>query len=140
MNELVIDFNYEFSLYGIVSSLKEFQVAYYVNKLFHTDLMKSDDYLMDFASKGSLVFSVFESECDSLYIRLIKNKAVEVSKMKKPLFLPELKEYDYFLQVEGGQEDWYADELEDLLKAMTQFQYVKQFDVENIESKENLIY
>ena len=87
-----------------------------------------------------MVFSIFTFQTDSSSIRLIKNRAIEFELNRKPFFLPEVKEYDYFLQVDGELHDWYEDDIVSLLKGMKHIQYVKQLEVENIDLKENLIY
>ena len=138
--ELTVECEYDFSLYGIVCSLKEYQIAYYLNKLVSIDLEKSEDLKINYVKGGALSFSIFTAQTESSDIRLIKNKAVEIVKVKKPFIVPEKKEFDFFFQVEGMLHDWNEDELEDLFKRMDQIQYVKQLEVENIDSKENLIY
>jgi len=139
-NELRIDLEYNFGLYGLVCSLKEYQVAYYINELLGIDLERKEFLSDGFVNGGSLIFSTFQAETDSSSLRLIKNKAIEVEKFRKPFFLPEIKEYDYFLQVEGELHEWYEEKLFSLLKGMIHIQYVKQLEVENIDLKENLIY
>ena len=139
-NELIIEFDYNFSLYGVVCPLKEYQVAHYINSLLNIDLEKSTDFEVCYIRGGNLVFSILIAETESYYIRLIKNKAVEFEKVRKPYFFPSLKEYDYFLQVEGHLHDWYEEEIINLLKGMLHIQYVKQLEVENIDHKENLIH
>lgn len=140
INELENDFEYDFSLFGVVCSLKEYQVAYYINKLLSLDLEKIKDDEVENKRGGKLVFSMFMAQTDSSDIRLIKNKAVESFKVTKPFFLPELKEFDYFLQIHGELHDWYENEITELLKEVNQIQYIKQLEVENIDLKENLIY
>tara|TARA_B100000809_G_C15132628_1_gene529178 strand:- start:867 stop:1295 length:429 start_codon:yes stop_codon:yes gene_type:complete len=139
-NELIVEFDYNFSLFGVVCSLREYQVAYYINNLLDVDFERSNDVQVNFVKGGSLSFSIFTSETESSCLRLIKNRAIEYDNVRKPFFLPEVKEYDYFLQVEGELHDWYEECLEGLLKGMTHIQYVKKLEVENIDLKENLIY
>ncbi len=138
--ELIVECDYDFSLYGIVCPLKEYQVAYYINKLFSIDLCRSEDLEINFVKEASLTCSLFTAQTESSYIWLIKNKALEAVKVKKPFLIPEKKEFDFFFKVEGKLHDWHEDELEDLFKGINQVQYVKQLEVENIDSKENLIY
>ena len=140
VNELENDFEYDFSLFGLVCSLKEYQVAYYMNKLLSIDLEKGKDDEIENKKGGKLVFSIFTAQTDSSDIRLIKNKALESYKVTKPFFLPELKEFDYFLQIHGELHDWYEDIVTELLKKVSQIEYIKQLEVENIDLKENLIY
>jgi hypothetical protein len=139
-NELIVEFNYDFNLYGIVSSLKEYQTAYHINKLLDIDLVKSKDFKVDYRKGGDAMFSMLTAETDSFFVRLIKNKAIDCENIRKPFFLAELQEYDYFLQIEGELHTYYGEDVLQVLKEMIHIQYVKQLVVENIDFKENLIY
>jgi hypothetical protein len=138
--ELVIDVDYGFSLYGVVCSLREYQVAYYLNKLLNIDLEKSEDYRIEFKKGKEQLISVFLTQTEGSEIRLTRNKLLESVNGSKPFFLPELKEYDYFLQIEGELHNWSETEIEELLKESIHIQYAKQLEVENIDLKDNLIY
>ena len=60
--KLVMDYEYDFDLYGIVAPIKEYKLAWLLNNEFGWNLSKSKDIEVDFLNNGKLVISNFSQE------------------------------------------------------------------------------
>lgn len=139
--KLVIDYDYNFLVFGIITCIKEYKLAWSLNHLLNFELCKNIDLEYIFMKNASMKISnfVFETEYDC--IRLLKNRVIESENIKKPFLLPECKEYDYFLHIEGDSdiEDEYLN-IQEIIKSIEGIIYVSQIEVENLKSKDNLIF
>jgi hypothetical protein len=142
MKTLRLDINYEydFDLYGLVSVSKDYSMAWWLNKLFNIHLTKQQDLCYIFESKDQLLISNYEFSLEHLTVRLLKNRALGITTLKRPFLLPDIKEYDYVLQISGALSDFYSQEFISKLNKIPIVQYVKQFDPSSLKFKENLIF
>ncbi|KAA9333590.1 IPExxxVDY family protein [Adhaeribacter soli] len=137
---LDLDYEFDFDLYGVVSSSKEHTLAWALNKYFNLRLIKQKDLCFDFISKGRLVISNYLHATDHYSIRLFRNKSVDLSTLKKPFLVPDIKDYDYVIQVSGAVEKFRSGELLRKMNLVPLVQYVKQFDPNALQFKDNLIF
>ncbi|MGV3639761.1 MAG: IPExxxVDY family protein [Adhaeribacter sp.] len=135
--KLEVDYDYDFDLFGLVSSSKEYKLAWSLNKSLQIRLIKQQDLNFDFSNKGRLVISNYLYMSEHHTIRLFRNKSVDLSTLKKPFLVPDIKEYDYILQMSGGSADA---ELLNRFKLVPLIQYVKKFDPNSLKFKENLMF
>ena len=56
--KLVIDYEYDFDLYGIVAPIKEYKLAWLLNKEFGWNLCKRKDLELDFLNDGKLGYNL----------------------------------------------------------------------------------
>lgn len=140
MLKLDVDYSYDFEIFGIVSSQKEYKFAYYLNKIFAWNLFKARDITFS-TTKGKLQFSNFEFEFDYNKINLIKNKShILETKGAKPYLLPELKDYDYILKLESEGNVFKSKFIFDKIKEIPNIVLARRIDLENLKYKENLIF
>lgn len=135
-----IEYNYDFSLFGLVSPIKEYKLAWVLNNLFDFRLSKQKDLCYEIMGKDRLIISNYHYITDHSTVRLFKNKASAPSTLKKPFLLPDIKEYDYVLQIAGSMQQMYPQEFIRTLLNTSMVQYVKQFDPLTLKFKENLIF
>jgi len=138
--KLVIDYEYEFDLYGVVAPIKEYKLAWLLNRGFGWDLTKSKDIEVDFLNDGMMIISNYSQENDFSFYRLLKNQCSETKKIKAPYLLPEIKQFDFVLQLEG--EILYKLEEADVLEKLRNISgihFATKIDVENLKSKDNLL-
>jgi hypothetical protein len=135
-----IEYNYDFDLFGVVSPIKDYKLAWIMNKLFDFRLSKQQDLYYDLKGKERLIISNYQHVTDHKVIRLFKNRALGASTLKKPFLLPDIKEYDYVLQISGAMQQFHIQEFISSLLNTSLVQYVKQFDPLTLKFKENLIF
>ena len=134
------DYAYDFDLYGLVSSGKEYSMAWWLNKLFALKLAKQKDICYTLPGREQLLVSNFEFITEHSIIRLFRNRALGTSTLLKPYLLPDLKEYDYVLQISGTLPKLYPQNFINTLLHIPLIQYAKQFDPLSLKFKENLIF
>lgn len=139
-NKLVVDFDYSFKMIGIISSAKEYKLAWSINQLLKIHLIKADDINLQFQNDCNILVSNYLYLTEYSQIRLLKNKSIEFTNIAKPYLIPELKDYDYFIHIldEGCifDEEWIKEQLQDC----GSIQYIKVIDVSELKSKDNLIF
>lgn len=138
--KLVIDYSYDFDLYGIVSPLKEYKLTWLLNKEFGWNLVKGKDISIDFINNGLLIISNFVQENDFSYFRLMRNQSVDYRDVKNPFLLPEMKQFDFLLQLEGETLDKLEEtEVLKKIRNINGVTYTTKIEVENLKSKDNLL-
>jgi len=138
--KLEVEYDYDFDLFGLVSSSKEYKLAWALNKYFNLRLVKQQDLSYDFLQKGRLVISNYLHTTEHNSFRLFRNKSVDLSTLKKPFLVPDIKEYDYIFQITGIFSDFYQQELLNRFKLIPIVQYAKKFDPNSLRFKENLMF
>jgi hypothetical protein len=141
MKTFTLDVEYEcdFDLFGLVSSTRDYNLAWSLNRALRLRLVKQPELLLDLLSRGRLVFSHYLHATETLTLRLFRNRSIAPSVLKKPFLAPDIKEYDYLLAVSNGAGPLAAEALLKQLSALPQVQYVCQFDPNTLKYKENLI-
>ena len=134
------DYEYDFDLYGLVSSGKDYTMAWWLNKLFALRLTKQKDLCYTLPGREQLWVSNYEFSTEHSIIRLFRNKAVGACTLRKPYLLPDIKEYDFVLQINGALPKRHPQNFINMLLHIPLVQYVKQFDPLLLTFKENLIF
>lgn len=142
MKTLTLDVEYEcdFDLFGVVSSSREHTLAWQLNQALRLRLVKQKDKIVDLLSQGRLVISNYLYTTEHQELRLLRNRSIDPSVLKKPFLAPDIKEYDYLIQVSNGTGMLAADSLLAQLTALPVVQYACQFDPNSLKFKENLLF
>ena len=138
--KLVVDYDYDFDLIGIISPLKGHKLGWCINNELRIDLRKDDDLYIDFLHEGQLVIIHYIYETEYSNFRLIKNKSCEFANIASPYLIPELKEYDYFIQIKDESGVYSVSGIINKLKHINGIEYIKEIETENLKSKDNLIF
>lgn len=137
---LEIAYDFDFDLFELVSAVKEHKLAWALNKLLGFHLIKQEDLCYELVGQERFTVSSYKYITDYSIIRLLKNEAVGSSPEKKPFLLPEIKEYDFVLQIKGPLQQLYPQEFIQRLLRIPLVQYLKQFDPLTLKLKDNLIF
>ena len=138
--KLEAEFEYNFILFGIISTLKEYKLAWLLNKRLDIQLDKSKDIEIDFVKSQNLIISNYLYETEHSCFRMLKNKSADLLEQNSAFLIPELKRFDYLVLVEGFDDTYSATELKSELSSIQTVQYVQQFNVDELKSKENLVF
>ena len=94
MSKLFLDleFDFDFSLFGVSSHVANYRIAWGMNQLFEIDLERVDDVDLSFDSnkKGSFSLYRFDDEESYTTFHLLSNRC------DTGYLIPELKQIDYF--------------------------------------------
>ena len=138
--KLEAEFEYDFSLFGLISALKEYKLAWMINRHLEVQLDKSMDIKIDFLKSQDLLISNYLYETENSSFRLLKNKSMEQFEDNSAFLLPELNRFDYLVITKGFEDTYSRAEIKKKLATIPNIQYVQHFEVENLKSKENLIF
>ena len=135
---LEVAFDCDFELFGLVSSSRDYTLAWTLNRILRLRLVRQPDLTIDLLTQGRLLFSHYLHATETLTFRMLRNRSLAPSTLKKPFLAPDYKEYDYLLHITNGQGALATDELLPALAALPLVQYAGPVAVEELKYKENL--
>ncbi|MDR7132291.1 hypothetical protein J2X69_004658 [Algoriphagus sp. 4150] len=137
-SKLLIEHTYDFELLGLVSPVKDYKMAWLINRELDLKLIKSDDLLLEFMTLPSLKISQYFLSLPHGFVQLLKNKALNSTNQVSYL-IPELKSMDYFLLVQDETFQISINTFANQLAKNRYIQNVMKLDVSKLKSKENLL-
>jgi hypothetical protein len=138
--KLEAEFEYDFSLFGIISVLKEYKLAWLLNNILDVQLDKANDIEIEFLKSQNLIISNYLVETENSSLRLLKNKSMDQFNDNPAYLLPELKRFDYFMIIQGFEDTFSNQVLKQKISSIPGIQYVQFFSLESLKSRENLIF
>lgn len=136
--KLFVEPDFDFELLGLVSPVKDYKMAWLINRELDLNLIKSDDIQIEFLSAPQLEISQYLLSLPHGFIQLLKNKALNTSQQLAYL-IPELRNLDYFLLVQDQTQQTSITTFVDHLAKNPYIQSVVRLDISKIKSKENLL-
>jgi hypothetical protein len=74
--KLEADINFDFTVIGLITTLKEYKLAWHLNAALGIQLAKERDIEMEFVKTQNIVISNYFYETEHSYIRMLKNKSI----------------------------------------------------------------
>lgn len=148
----------DYQLIAIHTSLEDYRLAYYINQNLPITLKKSDCNIQISSKEGETQFTrfIFDDENAGISWDLIQNRneiALATQRVNQGLFaesnskfsataylIPEFKKVDYFLKIENSADSTDISKITAQIKKIERISTVYPVDVENIKSKNNLIF
>ncbi|PKV66386.1 IPExxxVDY family protein [Pontibacter ramchanderi] len=138
---LDIEYDFGFALFGVVASCRDYKMAWSLNRLLSLNLTRQQDLCYETTDRQKMYISHFEHHDFHSTVRLFRNRALGILASKKPFMLPDVKEYDYILQITGALQHYlHPQELLRRLQTLPMIQYTKQFDPLTLKNKEHLLF
>lgn len=136
--KLELDLEVEAAVIGIVTSFKDYKLAWKINQVFKIGLVLDDDLVINLTKGKKASHSNYCYQNDFLQINLIKNKSNE--KERVDYLASELLQIDYFLLVEG--EDYFMEipQIIKNLQLINEISFVQLIDTTKLKSKDNFIF
>ena len=138
--KLVVDYEFDFGLYGLITSVKGYKLAWLINQKTGIHLVKQEDSVLEFISSEKLFVSNYLYSTEHSMIRLVKNKAHTDIPDNQLFLIPELNRFDYLIIFNGTIHDGTENQLIDELKEIPDIQYISLLDINRIKSRDNLIF
>lgn len=134
--KLIWEEDYGFDLIGICSSYTDYRLCWTINNAISTQLQKGEDYALKNKKDGEFFFSFYEyiDEETRTEFYLVKNQSYNYKKL-----IPEQDKIDYFLIIKNNY-NYNIEQLVSDLKTIESVMTAFVFDVENLKSKDNLIF
>lgn len=136
--KLLIEHTYDFELLGLVSTVRDYKMAWLINRDLDLNLIKSEDLLLEFMTPPSLKIAQYFLSLPHGFVQLLKNKALNSTNQVSYL-IPELKSMDYFLLVQDETFQISINTFAYQLSKNRYIQNVMKLDVSKLKSKENLL-
>ncbi len=136
--KLQIEHTYDFELLGLVSPVKDYKMAWLINRDLHLNMVRSEDLEIEFLSLPGLKISQFFLSLPNGFVQLLKNKALN-SSLQVSYLIPELKSMDYFLLVQDQTFQLSINTFANQLAQNPYIQNVMRLDISKLKSKENLL-
>ena len=137
--DLYVDFEFDFYLYGLQTTVSEYKLAWELNRAFKFRFKKKGDLCLDFVEQDALLISNFAFNTTHCTFRLLKNRAFTAAPLEAYL-LPELKEWDYFVLAQSPSTDLDQSIFLKDMQAVKAVQQAHFIHVSTIEHKENLLF
>ena len=135
---LQITHHYDFDLLGLVAPLKDYKMAWLINKSMGINLVKVGDVRMEFLKQPVLFVSQYMLKKEHGFIQLLRNRSYSDSGFTGYL-IPELKTMDYFLILQDYTLETNINSYIEKLSASNLVQNVVKLDISKLKSKENLL-
>lgn len=139
-NRLASDYPFDFELIGIVSSVKEYKLAWHLNQLPEFHLIKAEDVKIEFSDNKLIRVSNLKDENEFRQVFLLKNKLVTSNSSINQYLLPELQQFDYLFKLSSQTHENWAIEVNNMLKSIEIIDYSLVVDIEKIKMKDNLLF
>ena len=138
-NKLIVQQDYSFILLGIVSSTKEYTLAWHLNQGSAFNFTKAPDISIDMNNDFEMIISNCICKSDQHTYTLLRNRLV-ISSSENYFLLPELNQFDYFLKLEFKIDHFDFEVLVNNLRVIDKIDYLARLDINKIKSKENVLY
>ncbi len=144
----------DYELIAIHSSLEDYRLAYFINKVLQIQLSKSNSNIELETKEGKSEFShfIFDDEIHDIIWNVFENKATAIpsEKTTNGIFdsvdvtmyvVPEFKRADYILKIENMETVIFPlEKIIQKLSKISQISMVYRIDQNKLKSKNNLIF
>ena len=139
-NRLSAVYEFDFALIGIVSTVKEYKLAWYLNQHNLFRLVKAEDIKIEFTDNKFIRVSNLIHEDDYSLVHLLRNKLVSSNNGPVNFLVPELSQFDYLLKLRNTVDENWSDLVFQKIKDIDIADYITRIEVEKIKQKENLLF
>lgn len=133
---LRIEYDFDFSVIGISSQLKDYRLCWFINHALELEFSRQDDLDLLLENGSTSYFSCYHHTFENLETEfyLVSNKGTA------GLFIPENKETDFILMANQRLSHAEEKKLVQLLNRLPDVQAAYLIDAETLKSKENLLF
>jgi len=139
VKKLIVDYEYDFELYGISTTIKDYKLAWLVNKHLNLSLVRAEDYVVDLNKEEYEIIN-YTQISDNGEIRLFKNKAVIQDRKAQTYLVSEMKHFDYFIMVSGIIHTFTSDDFLQELRGIDGLQLINQIDIDKLKSRDYFLF
>ena len=137
-SKLIIEYDFDFELLGILSSVRGYKLAWEINQALGIQLVKQPDLVVGFKNSEEKSFSFYSHETQLNRLKLFKNKSSEQENAKYYL-IPEFPHYDFIILAAMEEQNEHH-QLMDRIRSISAIQLVASIPLEGLKSKSNFIF
>jgi hypothetical protein len=135
--KLIVNHELGASIIGLVSTLKDYTLAWHINQVFKIDLTLQPMMEIELINSADLSIVSYLYSTDFKQFRLVRNKS---SSTNSGYLIPELTNFDFFIIISGELETIPGDPVLEKLHAVKGIEYFQLIDAEKLKSKDNFIF
>ena len=135
--KLIVDHELGAKIIGLVSTLKDYKLAWNINQVFKIDLVMQPALVIEFVSSSNLSITNYIYATEFQEFRLIKNKSIDTN---SGYLIPELVNFDFFIMISGEADIMPEEPVIERLHAIKGIEYFQLIDVAKLKSKDNFIF
>jgi len=136
-SKLVIDYEFDFGLWGITTAARGYRLAWELNQLLGIRLVKQPDLVVGFRNNEEKCFSFYAYETPLNRLKLFKNRPAD-QESGKYFLIPEFPHYDFIIL--AAMEEQHSQELVKSLRSLPSVELVGSIPLEGLKSKSNFIF
>ena len=135
--KLKIEYSFDFELLGIRTSLKGYKLAWHLNKIPNTRLVKQEDLVIHL-KKGTAAYDHFSFTTPLNSLHLFRNRPSD-SENTVPVLVPEFPHFDYILMTQS-EETLSGNRLQEYLRQVPSVELAALIPLSALKSKEDFIF
>lgn len=139
IKKLIVDYEYDFELYGIATAIKDYKLAWLVNKQLNLSLVRAEDYVVEINKEENEIIN-YTQITENEEVRLFRNKAAIQDQKPQSYLVPEMKHFDYFIMVSGIIHTFTTDDFLPELRKIEGLQLINQIDIDKLKSRDNFLF
>lgn len=136
-SKLVIDYEFDFSLWGVITSARGYKLAWDINQRLGVHLVRQPDLTVGFKNNEEKNFPYYAYETTLNRLKLFRNRPAETDSGKYFL-IPEFPHFDFIIL--AAMEENYAVSLIDVLRSIPAVELVAPIPLEGLKSKSNFVF
>ena len=136
-SKLVIDYEFDFGLWGVTSAVRGYKLAWEINQHLGVHLVKQPDLVVGFRNNVEKSFSFYAYRTPLNRLKLFKNRPADQDSGKYFL-IPEFPHYDFIIL--AAMEEDNTREFADQIRIIPAVELVASIPLEGLKSKANFIF
>ena len=133
-------YEYDFDLLGLVCSAKDYTLAWHFNERSFLHFVRGEEIQIEFKDNTKILISNFLFESEFVRVFLLGNKLISSNSKVNRFLIPELKRFDFFVRFQSEIDEPNVETILDIAREIPPIQYAMKLDLNNIKSKENLLF
>lgn len=139
LKRLQVDYEYDFELFGLISSVKGFKLAWSINHALSIELVNIPDIELILRDNKKQKVIAYEYETQNSKIILFHNRMKDHSGADSGYVLPEMNKIDYLLRIDGDIYPSNPEKVLEQLRNLDTVEYALRVNTSKLKSKENLL-
>ena len=136
-SKLVIDYEFDFRLWGITTAARGYKLAWELNHQLGIRLVKQPDLVVGFKNDEEKSFSFYAYETPLNRLKVFKNRPND-QESGKYFLIPEFPHYDFIIL--AAMEEQLTEQLVRQIRSIPSVELVASIPLEGLKSKSNFIF
>src|SRR5690606_15449238 len=137
-SKLVIEYDYDFELAGVISTLKGYKLAWEINRKLGIKLVRQPDLAVGFKNQEDRYFSFYAYETRLNRLKLFNNKPVDYE-TGKYFLVPEFPRFDFIL-LTASEDVNFTSMILQVIKEIPSVELVAPIATESLKSRSNFVF